>query len=80
MNSWFSPQKPQSIVIPILGIFLTFICFLLELRTHFLLAGLGARGLQIETKMKVNKKLAFFEYMNEQDIREDLPDFHKNIL
>ena len=56
MNSWFSldPQNPSKIFVPILGIILTIICILLEVRTYLLLHDLGARGLEIEAQMKVN--------------------------
>ncbi len=79
MNSWFSPKEPY-VGIPILGIFLTVICILLECRTRFLLNGLGARGIKIETKMNVDEDIAFFKYMDKQDIPEDLPKIKEKVF
>jgi hypothetical protein len=79
MNSWFSmdPLKPRNIIIPILGFFLVFICFILELRTYLLLYGLGVRGIKIETKLNTSKEFGFFDFMHDQQIKRDFPIFPK---
>ena len=69
---WFSrlPSQDPYIGIAILGILLTFIFWVLEIRTRSLVFNLGKRGLDIEQQIYAGPDLGFFELMRKQP---DLP-------
>jgi len=74
VNSWFSTvnQKSNYILIPFLGISLTLICWLLEVRTKHLLKNLGERGIMIEKRMYLDY-IGFFELMGHQPFPAQWP-------
>lgn len=54
--------------LPVLGIALAAICWLLEIRTYHLLANLGARGKLLEKKLGIARDYGFFSLMESQTI------------
>jgi hypothetical protein len=56
----------------VLGILMAFICWLLELRTHQLLANLGTRGLELEKSLGLSNEQGFFSLMEHQPISAQL--------
>jgi hypothetical protein len=60
-------------LIPILGIVITIISFLLEIRTYCLLENLGKRGSEIESIIGIENRIGFFSLMKHQDIEPKMP-------
>jgi hypothetical protein len=58
---------PRS-ALPILGLILTAICWLLEVRTYQLLENLGVRGNDLEKSLGLNEDQGFFSIMAHQPI------------
>jgi hypothetical protein len=74
VNSWFNNIDHQKYgFLPILGISLALVCWLLEIRTCQLLDNLWKRGSAIENKMKVNSDIGFFALMKKQSIQGKWP-------
>jgi len=81
VNSWFSIDHQKSnyaFTIPILGISLALLCWLLEIRTKHLLINLGDTGIKIEKKMEICN-YGFFDLMDTQPIQPILP-FTQKVL
>ena len=55
-------------LIPILGIFLVIIFWIMEIRTHCLLKNLGKRGKKIEKILDIERKYGFFSLMKKQPL------------
>jgi hypothetical protein len=83
VNSWFSINHQKSIhsyiLIPILGITLALVCWLLEIRTYQLLDNLATRGYEIEKNMNISSDIGFFALMNKQIKRARWPFFKKEL-
>ncbi|MFZ5822501.1 MAG: hypothetical protein ACOYYJ_21630 [Chloroflexota bacterium] len=58
--------------LPTLGLVLTIICWLLELRTYQLLSNLGTRGLELEAELHIAEQHGFFALMRTQPIEPRL--------
>jgi hypothetical protein len=54
--------------LPALGLVLTCVCWLLELRTYQLLDNLVHRGLELETALNIAERYGFFSLMRSQAI------------
>jgi len=61
-------SSPTRAALPILGIVLAAICWLLEVRTYQLLDNLGAQGLELEGSLGLDKSLGFFSLLAHQPI------------
>ena len=67
------------IIVPLLGLILTAIAWLLEIRTYTLLENLGSRGLEIEKKMELAGIEGFFKLMAGQPLQPRLPFIRKRV-
>jgi len=56
------------VAIPILGILVSFICWMLEVRTYQLLENLSARGERLEKSLGLKDDQGFFSLMSHQPI------------
>ena len=56
------------VALPVLGMVLAVICWLLEMRTYQLLENLGARGLDLEASLRLHQGQGFFFLMEHQPI------------
>ena len=75
-----STLLPSRKVILLLGLFVTLIVWLLEIRTYCLLRNLGKIGLEFESKFKLGGATGFFSLMsNDQPIGIRLPFLHKDL-
>jgi hypothetical protein len=74
-NSWFGGLGREEFYypIPILGLVLTLVSWLLEMRTFQMLSGLQARGRLIEGKLKVDSELGLFSLMASHPVPPRLP-------
>ena len=81
VNSWFNidHQNCTYVFIPILGISLALVCWLLEIRTYHLLNNLGNRGKTIENSMKINSDIGFFALMEKQPLQPKWPFTQKEL-
>ena len=59
--------------VSLLGLILTVIAWLLEIRTYQLLENLGNKGIEIESKLKLGDVQGFFALMSHQPISPRLP-------
>jgi hypothetical protein len=68
-----SDWSGTTLVLPILGLALTLIAWLLEVRTYCLLENLGQRGISMESKLSLGDTGGFFDLMNEQPLPPKIP-------
>jgi hypothetical protein len=67
IGAWNNSTSPQiKIYLPVLGIFITIIILLLEIRNRSLLENLALRGLLIEKMIGIDKRIGFFYLMQKQ--------------
>jgi len=59
--------------VTLLGLTLTAIAWLLEIRTYCLLENLGSKGIEIETKLRLGGIQGFFALMSKQPLSPRLP-------